>query len=585
MKNLKKNMLTKIRILKRSIDLVLEYDNKYLVSLLILNSILGIMPYLTMYILQKLLNMIGFLTSNSLNQVIKMLVIYGFLTLLLSCIKSLADYLNAKYGEYLYMNLNISFTKKCKCMNAKDYENPDMYDALSRAEQQIGVRPISIIKQFIELYRCVISFVVGLIVIAKWNIKIVVLFLILPFVTFKYFERINKEEYNIVKMRTNDERRSWYISYLLFKDYNIKEIKTFGLYDYFFNQFSEIKNKLYKQNIYLYKKKVLLALLNSFLNVSITLLVYISTIVEAIMGQLPVGTVVLYISSTKRIEEMINTAVRIIFNLSTDLMYADFIFKFYDLLNTNVSESGPTVIENIEKIEFKNVSYKYGHEKFALKNINYEFLTGHNYAIVGKNGSGKSTLIKLLSGLYDDYSGEILIDGIELKNINKDSYKNAISVQFQDFNKYEMSAKDNIRIGNVNKTRCTDPHDYLSIAKMTGVDAIVENLPEKYDQQLGSWFKNGVQLSGGQWQKIAMARCMYRKASVYLYDEATSALDLLSEQEFYNHLNMFKNNRINICVTHRIKNIQNIDKVLVLENGELKKEGDYDGLMKGIFEV
>lgn len=237
-------------------------------------------------------------------------------------------------------------------------------------------------------------------------------------------------------------------------------------------------------------------------------------------------------------------------------------------------------ISHIDKIEFKNIFYKYAQGNFMLKNINCEFSAGHNYAIIGKNGSGKSTIIKLISGLYDDYSGEILINGINLRDIDKESYTNAISVLFQDFNSYEMNAKDNILIGDINQTSENDERKFETIAKITGVDEFIKNLPYKYNQQLGSWFKDGTQLSGGQWQKIAMARCMFKSASVYLYDEATSALDITSERNFYNILQCKKDNIINICVTHRIKNIQNVDKVLFIENGEIKKEGDYDDIIK-----
>lgn len=332
MKNIEKKAHDKLRVLKQSIGLVLQYKKYYLFILLFLNTNLAILPYFTLFISKSLLNMIGKATKNSYKLIVMMLMGYVLLTILSICLKSVTDYLTAKYAEYLYMKLNISFTEKCKYLKAKDYENSKMYDALSRAEQQIGIRPINIFKQVIELYKCLISIVIGLIVMARWNKNILILFLILPFLTFKYFDQINKEEFHIVKTRTNDERYSWYISYLLFKDYNIKEIKTFGLYDYFLNQFSKIKEKIYTQNLSLYKKKTVFAILNSFMNVSITLFVYVKTIFETINGSLTIGTLVLYISSTKKIEEMINAGVRGVFALSTELMYADFIFKFYDLL-------------------------------------------------------------------------------------------------------------------------------------------------------------------------------------------------------------------------------------------------------------
>lgn len=581
MKNTKKKRCNKFSTLMQSMNLVLQYKKSYLISLVALNTILAILPYLTLFISQKLLNMIGSKTEKVFQSAMMLIIVYVVLTTLLICVKSLTDYLSARYTEYLYMKLNISFTKKCEFLKAKDYENPKMYDALSRAEQQIGVRPINIVKQMIELYKCLISIAVGLTVMAYWDIKIVFLFLILPFFTYKYFDHINKEEFNIVKTRTKDERYSWYISYLLFKDYNIKEIKTFGLYDYFLNQFSNIKEKIYKQNIFLYKKKTIFSILNSFLNVSITLFVYVKTVFEAILGMIPVGSLVLYISSTKKVEEMINSGVHGIFTLSTELMYANFIFEFYDLLNNEKTNTGTEKIDHIDKIELKNVSYEYTSGKSVLKNISCEFNAGHNYAIIGKNGSGKSTLIKLLSGLYDDYSGQILINGIDLKKIDMESYFQTISVQYQDFNNYEMNVEKNILIGNINDNR-KDENKFNVVTKITGVDDFVDAMPEKYNQQLGSWFKDGRQLSGGQWQKIAMARCIYRPASLYLFDEATSALDLMSEKKFYDMLKSRKKNHINICVTHRIKNIQNVDKVFLIDNGEIAKEGGYIDVINNI---
>lgn len=218
--------------------------------------------------------------------------------------------------------------------------------------------------------------------------------------------------------------------------------------------------------------------MNSFLNVSITLFVYVKTVFEAILGMIPVGSLVLYISSTKKVEEMINSGVHGVFTLSTELMYANFIFEFYDLLNNEKTNIGTEKIDHIDKIELKNVSYEYTSGKSVLKNINCEFSAGNNYAIIGKNGSGKSTLIKLLSGLYDDYSGQILINGIDFKKIDIESYFQTISVQYQDFNNYEMNVEKNILIGNINDNT-KDENKFNEVTTMTGVDDFVSVMPEK----------------------------------------------------------------------------------------------------------
>ena len=209
--------------------------------------------------------------------------------------------------------------------------------------------------------------------------------------------------------------------------------------------------------------------------------------------------------------------------------------------------------------------------------MNLKFSKGKIYALVGENGSGKTTLIKIISGLYKNYEGTILVNGIDLNKLNLESYQNALSIVFQDYNNYEFTVKENITLGDINEFNNIE--QMKRAGKLSGADFFIDKLPNKYFQQVGTWFDNGIQLSGGQWQKLAISRCLFRNASIYIFDEPTASLDPSSEYVFFGNLMSNIKSAITLFVTHRFTNAELADQIIVLKNGQIVEEGSHEELI------
>lgn len=573
------NVLKSFKLLKETLLLLIKYKKIYLFILLFLSICSGVLPYISLITSQNIMNYLQTMNGN-FNSLLLLVIIYFTVIVTQMVIGSLYSYLLKKYNDYIFKELNILFLEKCSYLSYQDYENPRTYDILTRAEQQIGVRPISIINTFLNIISSFISFMSSLIILASWHLWSLIGFLILPILSYKYFVKINQKEFNTITNRTIKERQSWYFTYLMIKDYYIKEIKSLDLYQYFLNRYSKIKNEIYKEDIIINKRKSLFSFFYQLSNTIFSLVVVIVAMMEAFSGMILLGNFMTYISTSSKVESAITSITSSLFSIYTDLMYCQYLVTFFDLVNEREKnvKPGKKDIHDINTIELRNVSYRYPNSKnYALENISLKFEKGRKYVLVGENGSGKTTLIKILNGLYLDYEGDILVNGINLKNIDQFKYKKLISVIFQDYNNYELTARENIGLGDVSKIE--DFNAVYEAATIGGSKDFIESLPNQFDQQLGNWFEGGIQLSGGQWQKIAISRALIKKAEVSFFDEPTASLDPSSEYMFFNNLTKYSNNKITVFVTHRFTNARIADKVFVFKNGQIVETGNHEELL------
>lgn len=565
-----------IQILK----LVLTYKKSYIIVLIVFSLITTLLPFISLYVSQFLLNKLQ-IGGENINEVIGIIIFYSSIKIFSLTVTILNNYLSSKYKDYLYYELNIYFHKKCTELSYSDFENDIIYDVLQRAEQEIGVRPISLINNILGLFSSIISFLISMIILSVWHGWVIIGFILLPVFSYKYFISINNKEFKIQYERTEVERKSWYYTHLLIKDYFIKEIKVLDISDYILDKYQKIMFRLFKENILINKNRSIFNWLYQLSNTIFTMIVIVVSMIEAFLGKILLGNLMTYINTTSKVESAVSNISNYCFSIYTDGMYCRHILKFLEIVDLRKKEEldRKILIENIETIELKNVYYKYNKANFyALKNINLKLTNNTIFAVVGENGSGKTTLIKILTGLYDDYEGDIFINGINLKKIDMNSYRKCISAIFQDFNNYEFTVKDNISISDV--TKSLNYEKIKNAADLSGASEIIEKLPKKYDQQLGNWFDEGIQLSGGEWQKIAIARCLYRNADIYILDEPTSSLDPSSEFKFFENFLKVINTKIGIFVTHRFINARVADKIVVMKNGQIIEQDCHEKLIE-----
>lgn len=555
--------------------LIKDLKLSLLIVCLFLCVINVILPYITMINTQEIINRIQI--GLSIRLILKRLIIFLILGILYIISSNLYNFLILKYKEYLYLELNKKFLDNSLKFNLKDFENPEVYNIIQRAEQEIGIRPYNIIISLLSIISQSVNLISAFLILTKWHLTLIIGFILLASFASKYFISISKNEYDILMNRTNYERKSWYISHLLIKDEYIKEVRLFGLSKYLIQQFIELRSRFFKENLDVLKRQYIFSEIYQLMNYVISFFIIFLAIYESTQGILLVGTAMTYINTSSKIENAIQNIVSNIFGIYKDSLYIDNIKKYFNYESNKFY--GNKTLKNITTIEFVNVSFKYpNREVYAIRNTSFKIKKGEILAIVGENGSGKTTIIKLLNGLYDEYEGNILINGIEIREIDKKSLRNCLATLFQDYNKYQFTIKENIGFGSIDNLDDIEKIKYS--AKKGGADQFINCLPNNYTQQVGYWFEGGTQLSGGQWQKLGLSRLFMKNADCLILDEPTASLDPFSELEIFKQLYQNSNEKINIIITHRFINTVFANKIIVLKNGEIIEKGKHDELLK-----
>lgn len=575
-----KNNKAKIKILFQMITLIFKFSYIDFIKQIFLSTIIAILPYLSIILTQALLNAIQI--KKSIGFITHILCVYLILKVFSLVINNYNNYLNKKYSESVIYNLNVLYLDKCKNLKYEDFENDKVYDMLLRANQQISTAPVTLLTNILNLISNIIGLMASAIILISWHWWAIFGFAILPVLSYKYFLIINRNEYEVYYKRTPLERLSWYYSQLLIKDYFIKEIKTMNISDYIQKKFNKIKKDIYVENIRLNKKRTLFNLIYQFLNLIFSSFVIIISVLEVISNKILIGNFMTYINTMSKVENTIAVITSSYYSLYTNTLYFSHLTDFLEYADKRIDsfkDKKRQCINEINKVEICNLSFKYPNTKnYAIKNLNFKIEKGDILALVGENGSGKSTLLKILTGLYDNYEGDIYINEINLRDIDKNSLVSNLSIIFQDYNCYEFDVKQNIGLGCVEEIENIKKIKYA--AHITGADEFIEKFPNKYNQQLGNWFPNGVQISGGQWQKIAISRALMKTCSIYILDEPTSSLDPTSEYKFLKKFINSVHQSISIFATHRFVNAMIATKIIVLKNGNIIEIGTHDELIK-----
>lgn len=578
--------LQRVDNIKYILKLVFKLKKSYFIICLFLCIVNAIIPYIIMLNTQNIIN--GLQVKKSLEGLMIELIMFIILGIISITFTNLNSYYTSKYNEYLYYELNKELLYKSKKFDLQDFENPNLYDMIQRAEQEIGIRPFNIVISLFSMVGQTINIISAFLILISWHWWIVCGFLILPIFATKYFSVISNNEYNVLMNRTKYERKSWYITHLLTKDEYIKEVKLFDLSEYLLKLFDILRKRFFLENVSLYRKKVLFLQIYQLFNYMLSFFIVCMAIYESSLGLILVGTVITYINTTSKIETAIQGFVNTVFSLYRDALYITNIKKYFEFENNR--ENNTTKIEEITSIEFKNVSFKYPNRNiFALRKISFKVNRGEVLAIVGENGSGKTTIIKLINGMYDNYEGNILINNLEIKLIDKKSLRKCLATLFQDYNKYQFTIKDNIGFGSI---KDADNIDRIKASsKKANANEFIDKLPNQYEQQVGYWFEGGTQLSGGQWQKLGIARMFMKNSDCFILDEPTASLDPFSEYEIFKQIQENIYTKICIFITHRFINVSIVNTILVLRNGEIIERGshqellDKNGFYKNMFDI
>lgn len=481
-------------------------------------------------------------------------------------------------------HIQLMILRKANTLDLAFFENPEFHDKLRRASQEAANKPLMMISQTFNLVRAAITLfsMLGLLLHLAW--WLVLIAMIIPIPSFIANSRYGFRSYWMMRWQGQEKRQQMYISTIMTYDTFNKEIKLFNLGDFFIGQYRLLAEKFFRANKGLEIPRSIAGLCWVALSVAANSCIYFYVALQAVFGRISIGALAQYTLAVTQAGQSFQGVMDGISNLYENHLFASTLFEFLEYEPAIVSPEHPVVLEAPPAtkgldIEFRNVSFTYpGKEEVTLKNVSFSMRAGETVALVGRNGSGKTTLVKLLTRLYDPDEGEIQVNGHNIKDYDLKDLREHIGVIFQDYVQYYMSVRENIGVGHI--ADITNDKLILRAAEKSGADMVVEQLPEKYETMLGRWFDKGTQLSGGEWQKVALARAFMRDANILILDEPTSALDARAEYEVFEDFHELTGGKTTIFISHRFSTARLADRILVIENGQILESGSHEELIK-----
>jgi len=555
--------------------LVLQQVKYFLVYKISLILIKAAIPILLIYLTKNLIDSINLAIQGDkpFTEVILILAAQLFLTFMNRFISELINLLDTKMNQKISLHFEELLLNRTSKLPLIFFESPKNYDSLRRATSNPGYKGLKIISSFLDIMQNIIT-LSGIVVILfdfHWLLVLSLIIVIVPNTITSI--RIGRKEYNVNVEQSENNRRAAYLSALMVDREALKEMSIFGHSNFLLKKWSTYFKEAIKQDYSVHKAKFNSTLGLQIFDFVMNFVFLSSLLLIVIQGSYSMGD---YVS----ISQSLSTATVLMIILSSSISYiynqspylTDF-FSFLDYSN-NISNDMKSPHKFIGKIEVSNVNFKYPNsDRFTLSDINFSINKGEKVAIVGENGSGKSTLVKCITGLYDVSSGTILYDGKDLRTI--DIRKN-ISAVFQDFVKYNMTLRENIAISQLDKFNFDN--DIILTLKDVEGDVIIEKSGD-LDGQLGIYFSNGRDLSGGEWQRVAISRALFKNADIIFFDEPTSSLDPLAESKILELFYKITEGKTTITVTHRLGSCRYADKIIVLKEGEIVGIGSHEELI------
>ena len=475
---------------------------------------------------------------------------------------------------------SVDIMRHAATLDLYQFEDAEFYDKMERARRQTSGRGVLMAQLLAQFQSTITLIVLGVSVVAfnPWLILLLVLAVIPSFIQENYF---NQRKYSLTRSWTPERRELDYLRYVGASDVTAKEVKIFGLAGFITNRFDELSMKYYRKNRDLSVRR---AGWGAFFSVigSVTYYgAYVLIIMQTLEGIITVGTLTFLAGAFRRMQQGLRAILSRFASIGENALYLQDLFDFFAIepaiANGENTVSFPAVVR--EGWVFENVSFKYpGADKFAIEELSFSLPAGSKLALVGENGAGKTTLVKLMARLYEPTSGRILLDGRDLRDYKLEELRDNVGVIFQDFFRYQLTVRENIAVGRIDYL---DDEDRIRESAEKSLAAeVVAGLPGGYGQLLGKRFAGGQDLSGGQWQKIALARAYIRNAQLLILDEPTSALDARAEYEVFQRFTELIEGKSAVLISHRFSTVRMADVILFLEYGRRLEMGAHDELME-----
>ncbi|MEB3829510.1 ABC transporter ATP-binding protein [Phormidium sp. CCY1219] len=480
----------------------------------------------------------------------------------------------------LGQQVNELILQKALTLSLSHFEDSEFYDKMTRARREASNRPLSFVNRTFTLVQDVLALVTYGGLLLQFSLWAVVVLAIAAIPQFIAETRFAGAAFRLFRWRSPETRQQTYLETLIAREDYAKEVQLYQLGRVFLNRYRQIFHRLYRQDRNLTLRRGFWGYLLGLFSTAAFYATYAWIAIEAIAGRITLGDMTMYLMVFRQGQTTFSGALSAIGGMYEDNLYLS---NLYEFLEQDVSQSQGTAQRGTipqDGVRFENVSFTYpGATQPALTHISFHLKPGEKLALVGKNGSGKTTLIKLLTRLYEPTEGRILLDGLDLRHWDIEVLRRRIGVIFQDFVRYQFIVGENVGVGDVEHL---ENYQRWKIATEKGMaKPFIETLPEGFYTQLGRWFKSGTELSGGQWQKIALSRAfMRKKADILVLDEPTAAMDAEAELQIFERFRTLTQHQMVLLISHRFSTVRMADKIVVLEGGKAIEEGTHQELLQ-----
>jgi ATP-binding cassette, subfamily B, bacterial len=524
-------------------------------------------------------NIADWFASGRFNHLALLLAIEFALAVLSDVLGRVVSFLDSMLSELFTNATSVRLMEHAATLDLEDFEDSELQDSLDRARRQTMGRMALMTQLFGQAQDVVTvaSFAAGLIVYAPWLIALLLLALVPVFIGEAHF---NAQSYSLNFSWTSERRELDYLRQIGASAETAKEVKIFGLNAFLIARYRSLADAFFAASRKLALRRAVWGGLLTALGTLGYYIAYAFIAWRTLRGEFSIGDLTFLAGSFRRLRNLLETLLIGFSQVAGQALYLEDLFSFFEIRPEIISPANPRVFPApiVQGFSFEDVGFMYpGAERWAVRHLHFRLNAGEVLALVGENGAGKTTLVKLLARLYDPDEGRILLDGHDLREYDLDALRSNIGVIFQDFVRYHLSAAENIAVGRIEAR--DDRARIITAAERSLADEVIRKLPKGYDQMVGKRFKGGVDLSGGEWQKIAIARAYMRDAQLLILDEPTAALDARAEFEVFQRFKELSAGKTAVLISHRFSSVRMADRILVLSDGQIEAMGTHEELL------
>ena len=571
---------------RHALELVWATSRPLTIALAALTLVAGVLPAGIAFIGAKIVDAVvaaiaahGATGAVDLSTVLGYVILEGVLVAALAAtqrgLSTCQSLLRAQLGQ----RVNEMILEKALTLELRHFEDSEFYDKLTRARREASTRPLSLVMRSFGLVQNFIALASYGMLLWQFSPWAVLVLLLAGLPSFVAEAKFSGDAFRLFRWRSPETRMQMYLETVLAREDHAKEVKLFGLGPLLLDRYRAIFRKVFKEDRALTIRRDTWGFFLGLISTAAFYAAYAWIAVSAVRGQITLGQMTMYVLLFRQGQAAVSASLAAISGMYEDNLYLSTLYDYLDTPVDMPSGSASAGPDPGDGVRFENVSFTYpGATEPAVHDVSLHLRPGHSLALVGENGSGKTTLIKLLTRLYVPSAGRITLDGLDLAQWNPVALRQRVAVIFQDFARYQLKVGENIGVGDVEHFE--DEARWREAAELATASPFVEEMPAGYQTQLGKWFKDGRELSGGQWQKIALARAFIREgADLLVLDEPTAAMDARAEAQVFEQFRELARERMVILISHRFSTVRMADEIVVIQGGRVLERGSHDDLM------